>query len=141
MDLSGFVTAASTITRIRWVPGTVLPYNWQCCVSRMFIPDPNSFHPGSASKNSRILTPKIFLQISNLSKKMIRVVHPGFGSRIRKLIFYPSRIQGSRSLPFRVRNTALQVYYVGNICPDLYPYNVKLIFSFFNFARAISRWR
>jgi hypothetical protein len=28
---------------------------------------------------------------------MIQVVHPGSGSRIRILIFYPSRIQGSKS--------------------------------------------
>jgi hypothetical protein len=51
------------------------------------IPDPNCFHPGSASKNLSILTPKNgFKALGN----MILVVHPE--SRIRILTFYPSRI-------------------------------------------------
>ncbi len=56
---------------------------WQCCGSGMFIPDPNFFHPGSASKNVSIWT-------QNIRGNMIRVVHPGSGFRI--LIFYSSRI-------------------------------------------------
>jgi hypothetical protein len=36
-------------------------YKIQCCGSGMFIPDPNFFHPGSASKNLSILiNPEIF---------------------------------------------------------------------------------
>ncbi len=50
-------------------------------------PDPNFFHPGSASNNLSILTQKnCFLALGN----MIRVVH--FGSSILILTFYPSRI-------------------------------------------------
>ncbi len=71
----------------------------QCCRSGMFIPDPNFsfpdpnfFHPGSvfflspgsASKNLSILTQKLFL--------CSRKYDPGCSSRIRILIFYPSRI-------------------------------------------------
>jgi hypothetical protein len=62
---------------------------------RMFsIPDPifSIADPGSASKNLRILPQKNgFWALRN----MIRVVHPG--SRIRILIFYPSRIPGSKN--------------------------------------------
>jgi hypothetical protein len=54
--------------------------------------------PGSASKNLSILAPKKwFITLGN----MIRVVHPGSASRI--LIFYPSRIPGSKM--HRIRNT------------------------------------
>jgi hypothetical protein len=43
----------------------------------MFIPDPNFFNPGSASKNLRILTPKNgFQALGNMN----RVVHSGSGS-------------------------------------------------------------
>ncbi len=57
----------------------------------MFIPDPNFFHPGSASKKLNILAQKIvYMLIGN----MIRDVHPGSGSRIQ--IFHPSRIHGSK---------------------------------------------
>jgi hypothetical protein len=62
----------------------------------MFIPVPNFFHPGSrvkkipgsASKNLSIYLKKFFKAIGN----MIRDVHPGIGI----LVFYPSRIQGSK---------------------------------------------
>jgi hypothetical protein len=54
---------------------------------RMYIPDPNFFHPGSldmdpvsASKNSSFLTQNIVSKLSECS------------SRIRILIFYPSQI-------------------------------------------------
>jgi hypothetical protein len=74
-----------------------------------WIPDPGSkffpsgvLDPGSASKNLSILTPKnCFLALRN----MIPVFHPGSGSQIRILTFYPSlililcprsRIQGSK---------------------------------------------
>ncbi len=62
----------------------------------MFIPDPTFFHPrsriqifsipdpGSTSKNLSILTQKIVL--------LLRKYDPGRSSRIRILIFYPSRI-------------------------------------------------
>jgi hypothetical protein len=60
--------------------------------------DPGS---GSTSKNVNILTQII---VSKLSENMIRVVHPGSGSGI--LIFYPSRIQGSKRHRIRIRNTA-----------------------------------
>jgi hypothetical protein len=49
------------------------------------IPDPNFFHPGSTSKNLNILTPKNFLSS--------RKYDTGCSSRIRNLIFYPSRIR------------------------------------------------
>jgi len=52
------------------------------------IPDRNFFHPGSASKNLSILTQKLFLSS--------RKYDPGCSSRIRILIFYPSRIQGPK---------------------------------------------
>jgi hypothetical protein len=64
--------------------------------------DPNFFHPGCASKNLSILTQKNdFTALRN----MIRVFHPGSGSRIWILTFYlsqilildpRSRIQGSK---------------------------------------------
>ncbi len=38
----------------------------QCCGSGMFIPDPNFFHPGSGSKNLRILTQKIVSALSDI---------------------------------------------------------------------------
>jgi hypothetical protein len=61
-----------------------------------WIPDPGSkffpsriLDPGSESKNLRILTNKNgFSALRN----MIRVFHPGSGSRIWILTFYPSRI-------------------------------------------------
>ena len=61
-----------------------------------WIPDPGSeffpsrmLDPGSASKNLSILTKKNgFSALRN----MIRVFHPGSGSRIWILTFYPSRI-------------------------------------------------
>ena len=49
------------------------------------IPDPNIFHPGSASKNLSILTPKKWFLSS-------RKYEPSCSSRIRILSFYPSRI-------------------------------------------------
>jgi hypothetical protein len=52
------------------------------CLSR--IPDPNFFHPGSASKNLSILTKKWFL----ISRKY----DSGCPSRIRILTFNPFRI-------------------------------------------------
>jgi hypothetical protein len=78
------------------------------CGSGMFLSDPGTefFHPGSrvknipdpgsgfASKNLSILNPKIFF----------------LNSWIRILIFYPSRISGSKRhrilAPLRIRNTA-----------------------------------
>ncbi len=65
-----------------------------CTVSRgsgMFFPDPTFFHPGSASKNSSILTKKNGFQAL---ENMIRVVHPGSGCW---LFTHPgSRIQGPK---------------------------------------------
>jgi hypothetical protein len=49
---------------------------FQCCGSGMFIPDPNFFHPGSASKNLSILTPKKWFLSS-------RKYDPGCPFRIR----------------------------------------------------------
>ncbi len=73
----------------------------QCCGSGMFILDPHYFHPRSRVKKipgSRIrirfkefkyFNPKnCFQALGN----MIQDVHSGSGSRIRILIFYPSRI-------------------------------------------------
>ncbi len=80
----------------------------QGCLSQ--IPDPKFFHPrsriwdpnfspkffpsgildpGSASKNLSILTKK---NCFSALRNMIRIFHPGSGSRIRILTFYPSRI-------------------------------------------------
>jgi hypothetical protein len=62
------------------------------------IPDPNCLHPGSASKNLSILTPKKwFLN----SKNMIWDVHPG--SRIRMLTFYPLVMSKTEGQTFRYR--------------------------------------
>jgi hypothetical protein len=44
-------------------------------VGFLFIPEPNFFHPGSASKNLSILTPKLLLSS--------RKYDPGFSSQIR----------------------------------------------------------
>jgi hypothetical protein len=55
----------------------------------MFFLDPTFFHPGSASKNLSILTPK------KKTKKMVSKpgkYDPGCSSRIWMLTFYPSRI-------------------------------------------------
>ena len=56
----------------------------QCCGSGMFIPEPNFFHPGSASKNLSILASKNDLASGS-----------GF--------FYPSRIQWSKGTGSRIR--------------------------------------
>jgi hypothetical protein len=65
----------------------------QCCGSRMFIPDPNFFHPGS---RIRIFTSRIRIKEFKYfnPKKLFqstRKYHLGFSSRIRILSFYPSR--------------------------------------------------
>ncbi len=57
--------------------------------------DPNFFHTGSRIriKELKYFNPKhCFSALEN----MTRVVYPGSGSRIRILIFYPSRIPGSK---------------------------------------------
>ncbi len=58
------------------------------------IPDPNCLHPGSASKNISILTPKKTIKWFLSSTKY----DPGCSFWIRMLTFYPSRISdpGSR---------------------------------------------
>jgi hypothetical protein len=83
--------------------------------------------PGSALKNLRILTPKnCFWALGN----MIRVVHPGSGSRIRILTFYPSWSQGSKrhrkpdpgpgsaTLPTTKRRYSLCYSYISNFSGD-----------------------
>jgi hypothetical protein len=79
--------------------GPKTQYRKQCCGSGMFIPDPNFFHhgsrvkkisdpgSGSASKNLVILHQKLFLS---------RKYDLGCLCRIGILIFYPSRIPGSK---------------------------------------------
>ncbi len=64
------------------------------------IPDPNFFHPGSASKNLSILTENPVSKLSEIP--MIRVVHPGSGSWFTHPGF---RIQGSKSTGSRILNT------------------------------------
>ncbi len=73
---------------------------------RFSIPDPGYefFHlgsririysipdPGSASKNLSILAQKIVSKLSEIWSGF----HPGSGSRIRIMIFYPSRVPGSK---------------------------------------------
>ncbi len=57
----------------------------QCCGSRMFIPDPNFFHPGSQFK--KIPDPGSGSLSKNLSILTPKIVSPGFGSmrfRIRE---------------------------------------------------------
>jgi hypothetical protein len=75
------------------------------------IPDPNCLHPGSSSKNLRILTPKKPKKWFLSSKKY----DPGCSSRIRMLTIYPSRIPdpGVKKAPdpgsrIRIRNTGSQ---------------------------------
>jgi hypothetical protein len=60
-----------------------------CCGSGMFIPDPNFFHPGSELFPSRIRIKYFNPKKSFLSSQKY---DPGCSSRIRILIFYPSRI-------------------------------------------------
>ncbi len=63
-----------------------------------FIPDPNFFHPGSASKNSSILTQRYgFYALGNI----IRVVHPGS----RSWLFIHPGSRGQKSTGSRIRNT------------------------------------
>jgi hypothetical protein len=60
------------------------------------IPDPNFFHRGSriqGQKDSRI---RIRIRIKEFNYFNPKNVHPGSGPRIRILIFYPSRIPGSK---------------------------------------------
>ncbi len=59
----------------------------QCCGSGMFIPDPNFFHPGS-----RICIKEVKYFIKKFVSKLSDPGDPGCSSRIRILIFYPSRI-------------------------------------------------
>ncbi len=64
----------------------------------MFIPDPNFFYPGSKFFLSRIPDPHQRIEVF-LTKKLFPSswkYDPGGSSRIRILIFYPSRIQGSK---------------------------------------------
>ncbi len=67
------------------------------CLAR--IPDQNFFHPGSASKNLSILTPKIVSKLSEIQ------YDPGSSSRIR-IPDLGSRIQGSKRHRVRIRNSA-----------------------------------
>jgi hypothetical protein len=82
----------------------------QCCGSGMFIPDhgfeyfPSRyefFHPGSEFFPSRI--PDLHKRINNFHPKKLflsfRKYDPNCSSRIRILIFYPSRIPGSKKAP------------------------------------------
>jgi hypothetical protein len=74
----------------------------------MFIPDQNFFHPGS---RIRIKEFKYFIPIHLFLSS--RKYDPGCSSRIRILIFYPSRIPdpGVKKAPntvSRIRNTGLQ---------------------------------
>jgi len=62
-----------------------IPDNTSYRIRLFSIPDPNCLHPGSASKNLSILTPKKWFLSS-------RKYDPGCSSRIRMLTFYPSRI-------------------------------------------------
>jgi hypothetical protein len=64
---------------------------------------------------------------------MIRVVHPGFGSRILILTFYPSRIPdpGVKKAPdpgsrIRIRNTPLRSCCVANNTKATTPYIVVI---------------
>jgi hypothetical protein len=60
--------------------------NCQCCGSGMFIPDPTFFHPGSRNVvfPSRIHIKEFkYLNPNSQLGNMIRVVHPGSGSRMR----------------------------------------------------------
>jgi hypothetical protein len=49
--------------------------------------------------------------VSKLGGNVIRDVHPGFGSRIRILIFYPSRIREVKRyrIPSRILDTAVVI--------------------------------
>jgi hypothetical protein len=86
---------AKAVLRIRDVyPGSL---------SRIFIPDPNFFHPGSASKNLSIFNAKKLFPSS-------RKYDPGCSSRIRisDLDFLPIPDPGVKKAPdprTRIRNT------------------------------------
>jgi hypothetical protein len=69
-----------------------------------FYPESDFFHPGSKFfqiKENKIKELKYFNPKNCFlsSRNMIRVVHPRSGSRILILIFYSSRIQGSKKAP------------------------------------------
>ncbi len=74
----------------------MLPIYDHCCGSGMFILDPNFFHPVSQIrvKELKYFSPKKWFESS-------RKYDPGWSSRIRILIFYPSRIMdpGGKKAP------------------------------------------
>ncbi len=61
----------------------------QCCGSGLFIPDPNNFISRIRIKIFKYFSPKKLFPSS-------RKYDPGCSSRIQILIFYPSRILGSK---------------------------------------------
>ncbi len=80
----------------------------RCCGSGMFFLDPQFFHPGSKRSRIRIkknLSISTQQQISKLSELWSGLSSPD-PDRIRILIFYPSRIQGSKR--YRIPEPALQ---------------------------------
>ncbi len=98
--------------------------NSLCCGSGMFIPDPNFFFPGSASKNLSIFSKKMVSKLSEISSELfipdsdpdfLPVLDPGSkghkspGSRIR----IRNIGCGSRMFPYR--------YWFGSADPD--PWN------------------
>jgi hypothetical protein len=101
----------SAVLRIRDVLSRITDPNFS-------IPDPGSKRFRIRTKNFSIYTQKNFLPNS---PNMIRYVHPGSGSRIWILIFYPSRIpdpgvkqaphpgsgSGSATLPICIRTSLL----------------------------------
>jgi hypothetical protein len=85
--------------------GTKTKIYWQWSGSEIFIPDPNFFHLGSRIRN-------FFYPKSRIRIKEFKLFNPtnlflssqkhdrGCSSRIRILIFYPSRIQGVKKAPY-----------------------------------------
>jgi hypothetical protein len=93
----------------------------------MFIPDRNFFHTGSRIQSKKysgsriwILRIKEFKYYNQNIFISSQKYDPGCSFRIRILIFYPSRIQGSKRRRIRIRNTVLITYGFDWICPS-YP--------------------
>jgi hypothetical protein len=120
----------------------------------MFIPDPTLFHPGSELSPSRIRIKEFKYFNPKKTKKWFlwflstRKYDPGCSSRIRKLIFYPSRIPelgvkkapdpGSGSATLTLTNGKRIRMRIWNriqirtkICGEFY-FAKNLLFSFFN---------
>jgi hypothetical protein len=116
-SLIDFCLLAPQLNFVLWFP--FFPYPWhflprQCCGSGMFIPDPNFFHPGSASKNLSILTQKSGFHLTEIWSGLFipdpdhDFTHPG------------SRDQKGTGSRIWIRNTAAHFnFFTPSLCTIL----------------------